>query len=159
MRSQAARGSRQARCALTRNERHLWLTLRKSSPLGRVCLQEYLDLAFKGVVFHHANVRRGDPTVAVDQQRHRHRIHAIELSQVRVADHDGVANGMLFEECLHRFPTVLIHRNADDGETTVIVLSLKLHVPGDFNLAPRAPRGLSVIGVSMDEDGWKSVKA
>src|SRR6266700_1665220 len=48
---------------------------------------------------------------------------------------------MLFEEWLHRFPTVLIHRNADDGKPVVLVLSLKLHVPGNFNFTTRAPRG------------------
>src|SRR5260370_24934997 len=51
---------------------------------------------------------------------------------------------MLLEEWLHRFPTVLIHRNADDRKPALFVPTLKLHVPGDFNFATRAPRGPEV---------------
>jgi hypothetical protein len=45
------------------------------------------------------------------------------------------------EEWLDRFPSVVIHGNANDRETTPLVLPLKLHVPGNFSLAPVAPGG------------------
>src|SRR5438093_12271962 len=94
--------------------RAAFATLSLGGLLGAL-LKERPKPTFAGTLVHHASVRGGDRTTAVNQQRHRHGIELVFLSETSIVDHDWVVYLFLFNECLHWFPT-FVHRTADNRE-------------------------------------------
>src|SRR5438093_10852928 len=88
---------------------------------------------------HHASVRRSDLAIVVNQQRHRHSIEPIFVSETYIVDHDWEVHLVLFNKCLHWFP-LLVHRNANDVEPLVLVPFLKLNKPRHFQHTTVEPR-------------------
>jgi hypothetical protein len=84
-------------------------------------------------------VARGDFALAIDQQRYGHRLHIVQFRDVISANHDRIPHLLLSEKGLHYFPTALVHRDADHGETALFILLLELYVPGDLGLATATP--------------------
>src|SRR5207249_2083396 len=117
--------------------RAAFATLSLGGLLGAL-LKERPKPTFAGTLVHHASVRGGDRTTAVNQQRHRHGIELVFLSETSIVDHDWVVYLFLFNECLHWFPT-FVHRNADNREPAVLVSFLKFNKPGDFKNTAVAP--------------------
>jgi hypothetical protein len=99
------------------------------------------DVTLAFALVHHTVVGRGYPASTVNQNRFWHSSEAVEFPQGRIADHDGVIQLFRFHERRYRFPTVVIHRNADDGQTTVLESVLEVNEPGHFRLAPVTPCG------------------
>jgi hypothetical protein len=70
-------------------------TIVVTMPLRRECLlvnvadilvQKQLDVLLKSGLVHHSSMRFGNLAISIDQQRHWHRIDAVLLRQVFIAD-------------------------------------------------------------------------
>ena len=105
-------------------------------------------MAFKIVLVYNACVGQSDPSLPVDEQCHRHGREVVLLGKCVIADNDGVLHrcvsarfGIYFsgEKWPHHFPSLLIHRNSDDGQTLSSEFFIELHVPGDLKLAAATP--------------------
>src|SRR5260370_17207882 len=66
---------------------------------------------------------------------------AVELRHAVVANHHGVVDRSLLYERLDGLPAILIHRDAQRGETAILVHLLELDKPGNFSLARPTPSG------------------
>src|SRR5581483_1871608 len=107
--------------------------------------QKLLDFMLIGFLGDKADVHRGDPALAVNHNRGGQGVDAAEkLGDLIVAKQHAVIHLVLFDVGLHGIPSVLIHRDAEDGEVAVFVSLLEFHKPGDFDFAGSAPGGPEV---------------
>jgi len=102
-------------------------------------LQQRCQFFLKRVFVYHPDMRRNDLALAVDQKRDRHIPDVVKFPNSLVADHHRVLHSLLFQERLHQLPAALVHRNANDCESPLLVLFLKLDVPGNFLFAASTP--------------------
>jgi len=84
-------------------------------------------------------VQLGNLAVAINEQSERHVYHTKLLSQIVIANHDGIVQLVICKEWLHRFPPIRIHGDTDSGEAGVPIFVLELNVPRSFGLAATAP--------------------
>src|SRR5215469_762334 len=97
-----------------------------------------------------ADMDGGDFAVAVDQKRGRQRIHAaISLRRLIGAKDHAIVHLQIREKRLDYLPAFIIHGNAQDYETLVLIPLLKVDKPGNFNFAGTAPGGPEVQEYSL----------
>ena len=84
----------------------------------------------------------GDAAIAVNNKSGRQRFDAtVHIGGVIVAQHHPVVHFQVFQEGLHHRPAVVIHGDAQHGESAILLLLLELGEPGNFEAARTAPRG------------------
>ncbi len=87
-------------------------------------------------------MNRGDSPFAIDQKSGGQRVDAaIKLGGLVVAHEDAVIHAEPGDEGLDRVPTFVVHGDAEDGETMILVAALEVHEPGDLHGARLAPGG------------------
>ena len=82
----------------------------------------------------------GDSSFFIDQERGGQRIDTtVHTGGLIVANDYPVVDAEVGEERLDHFPAFIVHGDAENRETFVLVLALHLHEPGDLQLARSAP--------------------
>src|SRR5215469_3642239 len=90
-------------------------------------------------------MRCRNASVAIDEKRSRQRIDAaVQLGDLLGSDQDAVVDFSALDIGLHGGPSVVVQRYAEHGELAILVILLKIHEPGDFDLAGTAPGGPEV---------------
>ena len=81
-----------------------------------------------------------DPSGPVDQKRARQRIQAtIQLAEHLRSQQDAIIDLAFLNVWLHDAPAILVHGDANNRKTLVLVVLLKLDEPGNLNLTGAAP--------------------
>src|SRR5229473_1338641 len=84
----------------------------------------------------------GDAAGTVYQERGGQRVHAaVPRAHFFVAHQDAVIDLALLDVGLHHAPAIVVHRDANYREATILVGLLELDEPGNLDLARSAPRG------------------
>src|SRR5665213_1565073 len=83
-----------------------------------------------------------NPSATVDHKRGWQRFEtAILIARFVVAEHNAIIDLFPGNERRDGFPSVLVHRNAQNFEPPVFILALKLREPRNLGRARAAPRG------------------
>jgi hypothetical protein len=81
-------------------------------------------------------------SVAVDHKRGRQRFEtAVQIARFVVAKQYAIVDFSSFDERRDRFPAIVVHRDSEDFEAAVFVLTLKFREPRDLDYAGAAPSG------------------
>ena len=84
----------------------------------------------------------GDSAVPVDQKGGRESLDAAEhVGGGVVAHHDAIVDSHVVDERLDGVPSIVVHGDAQHGETLVFVFALEIHEPWDLDLAGAAIGG------------------
>src|SRR5689334_160049 len=106
--------------------------------------KQLLHLRFELPQIYFSLVTRNYMSLGIDQVAQRKTEHATEVSgELRIADHDGIADRIRCEELLH-LTRIIIHRHADHLQASPSELTLPPRKLRHLLAARRAPRGPEV---------------
>ena len=84
----------------------------------------------------------GDAALTVEHEGSRQRLDVSELLRHYFrGNHDAIVNLMRRDVRPHGLPAVIVHRQAQDGETLILIFLLEFDEPGNFHFTRSAPGG------------------
>lgn len=90
-------------------------------------------------------MNRGNPSITIDYECRRQRFEAaIEIARLVVAQHNTIIDLSLRNKGVDSLPAVVIHRDAENFEPSVLVLAFELREPGNLLGTGAAPGGPKV---------------